>query len=285
MSRKGSNDGKGDSGMRSLSIAMFCASMAVLVPTVHGQTASGSIAGTIVDSTQAAVPNATVVATEVERKATFTTKSDSDGRFVFPIMQAGTYTVAVEAKGFKRYDRRDVILQGNEKLALGNLPLEVGALSESIEVSAQAIQLQTESGERSISLNSKQIENIALNSRSYLPLVAMAPGVLTAPSLATAGHSGLGGITANGARQNQNNLTLDGVGNVDTGNNGDQLATLSLDSVQEFKVLTSTYQAEYGRSSGAQISVVTRSGSSDFHGSGYWFHRHEGLNADNWKNN
>ncbi|HEV3198968.1 MAG TPA: hypothetical protein VGZ73_13720, partial [Bryobacteraceae bacterium] len=86
-------------------------------------------------------------------------------------------------------------------------------------------------------------------------------------------------------RTNQNNLTLDGIGDVDTGNNGDQLATISLDSVQEFRVLTSNYQAEYGRSSSAQISVVTKSGSSEYHGSAYWFHRHEGLNADNWLSN
>jgi hypothetical protein len=134
-------------------------------------------------------------------------------------------------------------------------------------------------------MNTKVLQNIAINGRSYLPLVALIPGVTTAPNLQTAGHAGIGNISANGGRANQNNLTLDGVGDVDTGNNGDQLATISLDSVQEFRVLTSNYQAEYGRSSSAQISVVTKSGTSDFHGSAYWFYRHEGLNANNWKSN
>src|SRR5262249_37271524 len=103
--------------------------------------------------------------------------------------------------------------------------------------------------------------------------------------LQTAGHGGLSSISTNGGRTNQNNLTLNGIGNVDTGNNGDQLATISLDAVQEFKILTSNYQADYGHSSGSQISAVTNSGTRDFHGSGYLFHRHEGLNANNWKNN
>src|SRR5207244_3900945 len=122
-------------------------------------------------------------------------------------------------------------------------------------------------------------------SRSYLSLTFLVPGVVSTVNLQTAGHSGLSSISANGARMNQNQLTLNGVGNVDTGNNGDQLATVSLDSVQEYKILTSNYQAEYGRSAGAQINVVTKSGGKEFHGSGYLFHRHEGLNANNWKNN
>ena len=163
--------------------------------------------------------------------------------------------------------------------------LQLGQVTETVEVTAQGLQLQTDTAERSASITGKQVTNIALNGRSYLPLVALVPGVTTAPSLPTASHGGVGSITVNGGRSNQNNLTLDGVGDVDTGNNGDQLATVSLDSVQEFRVLTSNYQAQYGRSSGAQISVVTKSGTDQFHGSGYIEHRNESLNANNWLNN
>ncbi|PYT16232.1 MAG: hypothetical protein DMG59_11055 [Acidobacteria bacterium] len=259
---------------------VFSASLACLF---HGyafsQTISGSIAGNVLDATQAAVANARVTAIEQDKRTTFSTVTDLEGRFVFPQVLPGTYTIAVEAPGFKKYEKRDVILYGNEKLSVGNLNLEIGAVEQSVEVSAQAITLQTESGERSQTLNTKQLENIAVNGRSYLSLVGLTPGVATVPNLQTAGHGGVGSIAVNGARQNQNNLTLDGIGNVDTGNNGDQLATVSLDSVQEYRILTNAYQAEYGRSSGAQISVVTRSGSSEFHGSGYLFHRNEGLNA------
>ena len=272
--------------MRSMTIvAVVCTASILFSAYAVAQTVSGSISGIVLDATQAAVPHAKITAIEQSKKTTLSTTTDVEGRFVFPQVQPGTYDVTVEVSGFKKYEKRDIILYGNEKLALGNLNLEVGTLGQSVEVTAQAIELQTESGERSATLNTKQMENIAVNSRSYLSLVQLTPGVATWPNLQTAGHGGVGSIAVNGARSNQNNLTLDGVGDVDTGNNGDQLATVSLDSVQEYRILTNAYQAEYGRSSGAQISVVTKSGSSEFHGSGYWFHRNDSLNANNWKNN
>jgi hypothetical protein len=249
------------------------------------QTTAGSIAGSVVDQSGAAIANASVTATETTKSYTVHALTDASGRFVFPEMPPGLYTISAEAKGFKKLEKRDINHQANENLNVGAFTMQVGQVTESIEVRAQGLQLQTESGERSESLTAKQISNIAVNSRSYLPLVAMVPGVTTAPSLQTAGHGGIGSISANGSRQNQNNLTLDGVGNVDTGNNGDQLATVSLNSVQEFRILTSNYQAQYGRSSGSQISVVTKSGTNEFHGSGYIYHRNESLNANNWYNN
>ncbi|MCU1233912.1 MAG: TonB-dependent receptor, plug, partial [Candidatus Solibacter sp.] len=258
--------------------------LATVLP-VRSQTITGSISGSVLDASEGAVANAKIIAVEQERKVTTQTVTDVTGRFVFPQMPPGTYSITVEAAGFKKLRKSNVVLNGNERLALGNLALEIGSVDQSVEVHADALQLQTESGERSETMNTKVLQNIAINGRSYLPLVALIPGVTTAPNLQTAGHAGIGNISANGGRANQNNLTLDGVGDVDTGNNGDQLATISLDSVQEFRVLTSNYQAEYGRSSSAQISVVTKSGTSDFHGSAYWFHRHEGLNANNWKSN
>lgn len=267
-----------------MAIAVLLTAVAFSAPS-SAQTISGSISGSVADQSGAAIAGAKLTATDQDKKTVFNTVSDNLGRFVFPQLPPGNFSVSIEAPGFKKLERKDINLNGNEKLGLGTLALEIGSVDQAIEVSAQAIEVQSESGERSQTVNSKQMENIALNSRSYIPLVALTPGVTTLPDLTTAGHGGVGSISVNGARQNQNNLTLDGIGNVDTGNNGDQLATLSLDSIQEFRILTSNYQAEYGRSSGAQISVVTKSGTSDFHGSAYWWHRHEGLNANNWKNN
>ncbi|MEY2396452.1 MAG: hypothetical protein QOF94_2797, partial [Acidobacteriaceae bacterium] len=243
--------------MRSKTIVSALFVSLLLSVSGWSQTVSGSIAGTVVDSTQASVPNAKVIAVEQEKKTIATTVTDAEGRFVFPQMQPGTYDITAELSGFKKYTKRDVILEGNEKLSVGTLNLEVGALEQTVEVTAQAVELQTESGERSTTLNTKQLENIAVNARTYLALASITPGVVTTfgSGLQTGGHTGVGSISANGARVNQNNLTLDGVGNVDTGNNGDQLATISLDSVQEYRILTNAYQAEYGRSSGAQISV------------------------------
>lgn len=271
--------------MKSRLICSLVLLAAACLQPAHSQTITGSIGGSVLDPSGASVSNAAVSAVEQTRNATVSTTTDSTGRYVFATLPPGLYTLRVEAPGFKASETKNLTLQANQNLAAPTVSLQVGQISESIEVTAQGLQLQTESGERSASLTGKQISNIALNSRSYLPLVALVPGITSAPSLPTAGHGGIGSINSNGNRSNQNNLTLDGVGNVDTGNNGDQLATVSLDSVQEFRILTSNYQAQYGRSSGSQISVVTKSGTNAFHGSGYLYHRNESLNANNWLNN
>ena len=263
---------------------ILCLFVAGLAPS-FAQTSSGSIAGSVLDAQGAAVGNAAVIATDQAKRVSSRATTDAQGHFAFPQLQPSNYTITVEAPGFKKLERRDQVLNANDKLAVGDLTLEVGAVDQTIEVQAQSVELKTESSERSDAIVGKQLQNVAVNGRGYLALAALAPGIVSTVNLQTAGSGGLGSISANGARTSQNNLTLDGIGNVDTGSNGGQLATVSLDSVQEFKILTSNYQAEYGRSSGAQISVVTKSGTNDFHGSGYLFHRHEGLNANNWKNN
>ncbi len=254
-------------------------------PLAWTQTSSGSLTGTVVDSQGAAIANAAVVAIDNAKQTEQRTVTESSGRFAFPTLSPSTYDISIEAKGFKKYELKNQVLNSNDNLALGSLTMQIGSETQTIQVEAVGIELKSESGERSESIVGKQLQNTLVNSRSYLDLTKLIPGVVSTVNLQTAGHGGVGSISANGARQNQNNLTLNGIGNVDTGNNGDQLATISLDSVQEFRILTSNYQAEYGRSSGAQISVVTKSGSSQFHGSGYLFHRNEGLNANNWKNN
>ncbi|HJZ98501.1 MAG TPA: carboxypeptidase regulatory-like domain-containing protein, partial [Candidatus Solibacter sp.] len=271
-------------GVMSLATILL-STILLLSGTSYAQTISGSIAGNIVDAQHAALANASVTAKDLEQQFTFSTRTDETGRFAFPQVPPGTYTIQVEAPGFKRLERSRIVLSANDKLALGELTMEVGAVTEQIEVSAQAVVLQTESAERSATLVSKQIENIAVNGRSYLALAGIAPGVVSTVNLATAGPGGLANISANGTRTNSNQLTINGISNVDTGSNGSVNVTLSLDSVQEFKMLTGVYQAEYGRSMGAQINLVTKSGSSDIHGSAYWFHRHDGLNANSWINN
>lgn len=272
------------SGVSSKTTLILTVSL-LLCGTGYAQTTSGSIAGSVVDAQHAALPNAAVTAREQQQKFIVNTRTDESGRFVFTQVPPGTYTVSVEATGFKKLDRTGIVLNANDKLALGDLLMEVGAVTEQIEVTASTVLLQTESAERSAALVSKQMENIAVNSRSYLDLVKLVPGVVSTVNLATAGPGGLANISANGTRTNSNQLTINGISNVDTGSNGGANATVSLDSVQEFKILTGVYQAEYGRSMGAQISVVTKSGTSDLHGSAYWFHRHDSLNANNWLNN
>lgn len=261
-----------------LSLLLFVAE------AVSSQTVSSTLSGSVVDRQDAAIVNAHITATNLSKNRVLTAQSDSQGRFVFAQIDPGIYKIEVESPGFRKVEKTGIELNANTNLPLGVFRLEPGQVTESVEVQAVGVQLQTESAERSDTLISKQVTNIALNSRSYLPLLALVPGVTTTPNLQTASHAGLGGISVNGLRANQNNLSLDGINNVDTGNNGDQLATISLDSVQEFRVLSSNYQAQYGRSGSSQIVVLTKSGTPEYHGSGYLFHRHESLNANNWIN-
>ena len=253
------------------------------------QSTSGSISGTVVDAQQASVAGAKVTATEQERKFSFTTTSTEAGRFVFAQTPPGIYTVTVESGGFKKLDRNDVTVNANDRIDVGNLALEVGAVSESVEVSAEAGMVQTENAERSQALVAKQMQNIAINGRSDLAMVSLLPGVVSTGDFkisgSSGGASGVETISANGVRMNANQLTLNGVSAVDSGANGGPIVSVSLDATQEFKVITGTYAAEYGKAAGSHIAVVTKSGGSSLHGSGYWFHRQEDLNANPWFNN
>ncbi|HWC99006.1 MAG TPA: TonB-dependent receptor [Candidatus Sulfopaludibacter sp.] len=252
------------------------------------QNITGSISGRVVDAQGASVLNAAVTLTETGKNQSNTVKTTAGGDFTIAGLVPGTYSIAVEAVGFKKLTRPGIALDANTKLAVGDLTLEVGAVTESIEVTGTAALLQTESVERSATITGKQIENIEVNGRNALDMAKLVPGVqfTNGTSYAIGSSSnGANDFTVNGARPSQNQLSINGIGNVDTGNNGGMNVAVSVDSVAEFKILTGSYQAEYGRSVGAQISVVTKTGSEQFHGSTYWYHRNDGLNANTYLNN
>jgi hypothetical protein len=252
------------------------------------QTISGSLAGRVVDAQGAIVPNALVTVTEPSKNLKITSKSLAGGDFIVPGLLPGNYSITVEATGFKKYSRSGIPLDSNDKLALGDVVLEVGAVTETIEVSATATMLQTESVERSATVTGTQIENIEVNGRNPLDMAKLVPGVQFTTGVTYAigsSSNGANDFTVNGARPSQNQLTINGIGNVDTGNNGGMNVSVSTDSIAEFKILTNSYQAEYGRSVGGQISMVTKSGTDQFHGSGYWYHRNDSLNANTFLNN
>jgi len=164
--------------------------------------------------------------------------------------------------------------------------MEIGGTAETVTVEASAVQLQTEDAMRSGVLTGSQTVNLALNGRNYLGLMATVPGIEASTfNGEIAGPGGIGNIYANGQRGDQNNVELDGIGNMDTGSNGTQHTSMNVDAVAEFRVITNSESAEFGRSVGAAINIVTKSGTQDFHGTGYWFHRNDDLNADSWTNN
>jgi len=243
------------------------------------QSTTGSIAGTVRDAQGAVVPGATIELTSPRRNDTQATTSNETGDFSFLNLLPDTYTLKVTMDSFKTVERGNVVVNANDRLSIGVITLELGAVTETVTVSSRVVEVQSRSAERSFSVDSTAISNLAVNGRSPLALTRLAPGIANAP----ADGSNLG-FNVNGSRGGVHNLTVDGVSNMDTGNNG-MSGNINLDAVEEFKLLTNSYQAEYGRSSGAQISVVTKSGGRAYHGSGYWYRRHEGMNANSWINN
>jgi hypothetical protein len=248
------------------------------------QTTSGRVAGTVQDEQGAALPTATATLTSNSRGTVLTAATNKSGDFVFPTVPPDTYTLGVKADGFKPVDRTNVVVHANDQLSVGTVVLALGGMSESVSVSAEATPLQTQSAERSYAVEGTVVQNVALNGRDFFGFAFLAPGVVVNGQSTPTGQQSQA-LSANGQRPSTNNVTLDGVTDIDTGNNGGPMVALSLDSIQEFKILTSNYQAEYGRSVGAQISAVTKSGGRDFHGSAYALRRNSDMNANTWLNN
>ena len=158
-------------------------------------------------------------------------------------------------------------------------------MAETISIVAEAARIQTQSAERSGLITQEQIKEITLKGRDYMGMLRLMPGVVDTANREAPGWNNLGGLSINGGRVNTINLTYDGVTNLDTGSNTGPFLAPGLDSIAEIKVLTSNYQAEYGRSSGGTINVITKSGSRDFRGGGFFSKRHEDFNANEWLNN
>ena len=251
--------------------------------TLVAQTTSASVSGSLTDSQGGALPGATVTLTSRTQGHTLTATSDAEGRFVFAVVRPDTYTLRAVMSGFKTLERTNVVVNANDRFSAGILALGVGGREEDVTVTSRVSELQTTSGERSFTLESEALTNIANNGRSLFGFVNLVPGVLQQGT----GGQAIGaadGFTVNGQRPNSNNVTIDGVANIDTGNNGGNMATTNIDAVAEFKLLTNSYQAEYGRAVGGQVQVVTKSGTQSFHGSGYWYGRRSDWNANSWTN-
>ncbi len=144
------------------------------------------------------------------------------------------------------------------------------------------MQLQSNSGERSDLITSKQLNDVAMNGRNVLDYMKLVPGVISGFNGAVSATGGLDQMNINGTRANQHEFTIDGASNVDTGNNGGTHVTINPDAIEEVKILTSNYQAEFGKAAGGQIAIVTKSGTNQWHGDARFFHRNEGLNANEW---
>ncbi len=235
------------------------------------QTIAGTIAGSVRDSSGLAVPGGAIKlvqpATGVERR----TAANDLGDFVFSSVQPGEYEMDVSHPGFKSLQKRGIQLSANQWLALGDLVLQVGEVTERITVTEQAAVVQTQSAERAAVITSNKLDNLLAINRDPISLMQLSPGVV--------------GLNVNGNRANANNFSIDGMTLTILGQGTGGAANVSMDAVSEVRLLLSNYQAEYGRVSGANIAVVTKSGTRNFHGLGSYFKRHEQFNANSFFSN
>ncbi len=254
------------------------------------QVITGTISGTVKDSSGAVVPGATVTLTNTDKNIVVrTVKADAVGAYTAPLLPVGHYSVTAEANGFTKTSQSNVALDVNESLTV-NFALQVGSTSQTVTVEAAPLQVDLQTAQAQTVITGTQIRELAINTRNYEQLVALMPGVSTElPSdqlyvgaTSPTGLSNQINFSINGGRPTQNEWSIDGADNVDRGANLTLLAYPSVDSIDEFSVQRGQYDAEYGRSSSGQINVITKAGGGQFHGDAYEFFRSDVLAANNF---
>ena len=273
-------------------LPLLCVLSALVATGVFAQDITGTIGGTVLDPSGAAVPNAKVEVTNTDRNLVIrTVTTDTSGTYAATFLPIGNYSIKVDAAGFKTETRSGIVLNVNDNLKI-NITLQVGAATETVEVKAEAAQVELGTPAAATTIEGTQVRELPLGTRNYEQLVSLLPGVTasTTDDLYI-GNSSPAGTAATipyyigGNRNSAANWTVDGADNVDRGSNLTLMTFPGVDAIAQFKVERSLYTADTGRAGGAQISVVTKSGSSAFHGSAFEFFRNDYLAANNFSNN
>ena len=272
--------------MISFSKALSLVTTACLgVALLTAQFDSGQLSGFVRDQSGAIVPGATVVTTNAGTKEPHRTVTNSEGYYVFPQLVVGTYTITIEAPGFKRYVKSAIALDAEAKVS-SDVELTVGAATESVEVTASSATVQTDSAQVATTIETKQMQDLTLNGRNPIYLAALSPGVVGG-TIGTFDPDSVsnGSFNINGGRPDEYVVVVDGAMATRTRSSGSMVGTLDVDTIQEAQVLTGNYSAEYGRSSAGEIRFVTKSGTRDFHGDLVENFRNSALDANTWTRN
>ncbi len=256
---------------------LLCVLVLTLSSQAFGQNAT--VVGTITDPSGAAVANATVTITHNETGKVYHLTSNTDGQYVAPDLPIGHYNVKVEASGFKAAEQRGVVLQVGDRTRL-DYQMSMGGASETITVEANAVQVQTDSGELSNVITDQQVSQLAVNGRSIYQLAQLTPGASSQiTGFVNTPVGGNSNVEFNGMRQNHNIYLLDGGEDDDRGGAGGMSIAPSTDAIAEFRALTSNYSADYGLSSAATMTMVLKSGTNTLHASAWEFNRNDALDA------
>src|SRR4030088_3307707 len=270
-----------DSALRSafrLAVLALLLGILGIVPHAAAQSTGGRVRGTVIDSSGAAVSGANLVLINQATNVTANTVSGNNGEYIFLEVPVGTYDVEVAQQGFKKYSRKGIAVNLNEVVSL-DVPLQVGGATETVEVTGAPPIVDTTSTQLGAVVNARSSTQLPLNQRDVYQLLQLQPGVQSQLGNDTFyGSDKAGVVTVNGGRGRATNYTVNG------GDGNDLFANLpaiepSPDSIEEFKVISNSFDAEYGRNSGAVVNVVTKSGTNSFHGSVFEFFRNDVLNA------
>jgi len=273
--------------MKLLKLSLCSLGLAVVA---FGQGGLGSITGTVVDASGAPIPNAEVKAVQLSTNSERITNSNDTGVFTLPSLVASKYELTISAKGFQSRAVKELVLNANQSLPLGSIKLEVGSGPATIvDVTAEIPKIATENAVRNDVIQAKQVTDMPLQGRNWSTLLKTIPGAtpnnVNAINGREAGYDGYGDFRVNGKASNQTQVNLDGGSNVDHGSDTKTTVTPSLEAIQEVAVMTNNFQAEFGNRAGVVVNIVTKSGTNNWHGTGWNYMRNEVLNASPWSNN
>ena len=266
---------------------LFCVATLLLFAfsgTTFAQDISARIDGQVTDPAGATVSKATVTLTNMRTSEVRTVESNEEGSYTLTQIQPGLYDLSVKAQGFKEYLSKGLEISVNDRKTI-NIPLETGAVTESVTVTAEAPLIQTTPTVGDVVENRRVVE-LPLNNRNFMQLLTLVPGVTSDGSSEVGiGLTNVVNFSVNGTRRNSINFLVDGVSNTDVGSGITLLTIPTVDSIQEFRVITSIPGAEFGKSGGGVVNLVTRGGGQEFHGGVYHFLRNDKLNANSFFNN
>ncbi|MCL4402294.1 MAG: carboxypeptidase regulatory-like domain-containing protein, partial [Acidobacteria bacterium] len=265
--------------MRNLAIVLL--TMGALTCGLYAQSTAGRITGIVTDATGAVIPGAEVTIANTDTTVVNRAQTNASGVYLAVSLLAGHYQVDVQAQGFRRKEIRSLVLQTGQELRI-DVQLELGAVTEAIEVQATVTQLQQESAEISDTYTSNEVMNMPVNGRSPYSLLDLSAGVSAVgddPSNPNYGDR----VSINGSRSRGNQFTVDGATTTHIGGIGERVG--SIEAISEFKLYSHTYSAEFGRTAGGMVSFQIRSGSQKYRGSLYEFHRNSAFNGNSWANN
>lgn len=245
---------------------------------LYSQTVTATLIGRTLDQAGAALPGVSITLTQLSSRQTRSVTSDGAGNFSFLLVPVGRYSLSAERDGFQKLLYREFDLQVDQRADF-NLTLSAGRISETVEVNSAASPLQSETATLGTVIDREKIIRLPLNGREFQQLALLVPGAV--PAAQGSSLSFRGGFNVGGARESANQFLLDGADNNNSSAN-QYVFRPSVDMIQEFKVQTNTYSAEFGRGAGAQVNIVTKSGTNDFHGNAFEFLRNSALDAKNF---